>query len=423
MKGIIASVVIFSAALAGQAAERWVPATVTVYGSDPDSGGEWFLDDISRYTYDRDGNQLVNVTTGGNGVVTRETKTYDSNGRYLTKLGESQSGTRWVAYERAQRQFDERTGLEIMVRNVNIAPNGTESPGNSFNRVITRDELGRITGVEIQVLFNGNYDPTERLTVTYGDNGLPVELRQLARNSRGTWETGAVYTDITWQDCDCQVASVEGLFTGKNRIKSAHFVQRNGTRPYYDYDITATYQEGKADYDVEFTGMIQGYDRSGQRIEVRYTDRNGSSRMRTEYYSLKADSDEKEFSEYYINEVQYDAWGNDVLVQQLSYTSENPTRTLEMRQQANVVYDETYGYPLSMEVTDYDAETRTDKPMLKVEFADYLDASSLPESAIDQIAAPSAAGEWFGIDGRRVARPGRGVFIHKQGNKVTKVLK
>lgn len=410
-----------------EAAEaHWVPGSLTTFSrlENPDQYGNlWELDFVSTFTYDSKGNALVTDNIESAGANNRVTQTYDERGFFTSKITEVQIGSEWVVSEKVSRKFDEITGVEIEHRATSYDDNGNERPGNNFNRVITRDADGRVTRVEIQVLHNGTYDPIQRIYVTYNDEGTPSEIRATALNSFGKWEEAGRYSDIVWENTNCQITTLDGLFQGDNRIKSARFYQKNGSQEYFDYQVTATYTEGDTmGYTSVSTGLFQGIANAVRTIVYKVTDDNGSYHVMTRYGT----TDSEEPDEIYDDTVKYDAYGNDVLVQTTYRTSEAGSRpSIEERQAASVTYDETYGYPLSMVVSIYDPETGKNDEILKVEYADYIDANTIEdvENSINAIGAAPAAGAtlWFDLSGRRVSAPVKGIYIRRNGSVSTKV--
>lgn len=410
---------------AENSAPNWKAQTISTFermDSTDSSGSIWSIDCSNVYTYDHFGQPIENLEIYVDGTYQRISQEFDAAGRYTSKTTERQIGSEWVKIEETTRKFDDITGAEIEHRSYSYQ-NGEATPGNCFNRVITRDELGRITLVEIQVLYRGFYDPTQRIYITYGDDGKPSELRATQLNNLGRWEEAGKYTDIVWENTNCQITTLDALFQGDNRIKSAHFYQRNGTKEYYDYDVTATYTDGNTtDFINDCRGMYQGYANSGCQINFRQTDQNGSINVKTRYYSLDA-AGEIDFWELYDETTKYDAYGNDVLIETIYSMSEAPSKKdVEQRVAATVDYDPTHGYPLSMIVSEYDPETKTTFQFLKIEYSDYIDANTIEESKIGNIAAPAnGQTEWYDLSGRKVARPRHGIYLKREGSKVTKM--
>lgn len=408
----------------------WVPTEVLTYFPDEEAehgSGTWILDSSDTITCDSKGNALMTVSKLADGTVVREIKTFDARGFYTSKTAQVLTGAEWTTTQSTTRKFDEITGVVVEQRAINYGTDGTQSPGNCFDRVITRDDKGRISRVEVRVLYGGDYVATERIEMTYAETAEgPVTILASALDVAGNWGDAGKYTDIVWENTDCQITSLDGLFQGANRISSAHFYQQDGNKEYYDYDVTATYNPEKPlDFKSQAFGLYQGMERTGRRIEHRSEDANGSSRTLTEYYSLKAESDETDYSEFYLDEVRYDAWDNELLNSQTFWSSEDPRHTIEYQQTASVAYDPTHGYPLSMTLSDLDLETGRKIPLLKVEFGNYVDASLIDDNEHDAITAPQAPAaahaQWFDLSGRRVANPSRGIYIRRQGSVSTKV--
>lgn len=406
-------------------APKWVPGSLSVYNrlETPDATGSiWGLDYYSTMEYDNHGNMLVELSTDVAGERSRVKQTYNANGRYTSKITEKQMGPIWTKVEEVTRKFDDITGVEIEHRAMTYEGVSQSFPGNCFNRVITRDEQGRITKVEIQVLYSGIYDPTERIAITYGENGQATEIRATSQTRSGSWVESGVFSNIVWENTNGQITGLDGLFQGDNRIKSAHYhAIEDGVLN--DYDITATYTEGNyTNFSNNCFGTLQGKLRSGKRVSFTQTDDNGSYKVNTQYYTLKENDTDYDWYETYYETYNYDAYGNDVLVEVLYSNMEDSRKVVEDRQKAEVTYDPEHGYPTEMIVSLYDIEGKVDFAFMKITYGDYIDANTIPESGIQAVgAAPGGKVEWFDLSGRRVSSPAGGIFIRKQGNDIQKV--
>lgn len=99
------------------------------------------------------------------------------------------------------------------------------------------------------------------------------------------------------------------------------------------------------------------------------------------------------------------------------------TSTLE-HQTGEVVYDETYGYPLVYTESQMDLYDETKQvPFLRKEFSDYSnyrEPTSIGNVAVDD--NENAPVEYFNIQGVCVANPSKGLYIRRQGKSVQRVF-
>lgn len=85
-------------------------------------------------------------------------------------------------------------------------------------------------------------------------------------------------------------------------------------------------------------------------------------------------------------------------------------------------FESLVGIPFSEwpEVYDFETVTRDEDPVKRV-WKNWVKASDAIDGvAVDNSAAPV---EWFTIDGRRVADPGQGLYIRRQGTQASKVVR
>lgn len=369
-------------------------------------------------TYDNKGNILQEVQVGPDGDRGRRICTYDAAGRKLTEIAEVFLNGAWVRTSSKSYAYDERTG--VVISNLEYSyVDGKERPGNCYRRNIERNADGNITSVEVAVLFNGKYDPTRRMTVTYDDaTGLPVEIVNTELTYNGTsyvWITGETYSDIVWHKTDGQITSSDDLYRGENLIASAHYVNRNGDEDYYDYDISVTYADNGVDYTSVFAGLYQGIANSGvKRVYTETATADGALRidLTTSYYDLV---DETIPSENYLDYSAYDAYGLQTAGGEI-YTEGNdgePEVISEVL--GHVTYDETYGYPLTYEAEEDGLTFR------RVEFSKYVDCSTLSSIRQAFAADGDAGAQLFDLAGRRVSRPSAGrLYIERRAGKTSK---
>lgn len=348
------------------------------------------------YVYNSDGMPVETTTIDVDGVKQRTLTTY-ANGRATRELTEQLKGGEWTPVKLRERTYDDKTG--IITSNVETHYyEGKESPGNCYRRVIRRNPAGAVYEVTISVLFQGRYDPTQKIIIK--PNSISLNELDYATDS---WRTTLEYTDIVWERTDGQIVSIDDLFTGANRLASAHFVNPNGNKPYYDYDITATYGEGN-DFDCKLAGLYQGLDDAEVIRKYRETiepDGSATYVMTTSYDVV----DSAEPAELYCEELQVDSWGLETLYRESSWL-EGEEPVVDVERTTDITYDSEIGYPLQA-VAREDGQSIT-----KVDFSDYVDCSQL--DSLRETKAAESGTIYFNLMGRRVPDSFRGIKISKQ---------
>ncbi|MDE5846039.1 MAG: hypothetical protein K2H71_01665, partial [Muribaculaceae bacterium] len=151
-------------------AKRMKPGTTKTFAWDR---GSWMPEDVYTYTYDTSGNVTLEDVLDAEGDYSRTVSEYNENGMVtLRDVMTSNDGVNFSGYKKSTFEYDPILTNVITQRTESVFLNGEWRPEtNNYKRIITRDENGNITHVVIAVLFLGEYDPTQRLTVTYGEDG------------------------------------------------------------------------------------------------------------------------------------------------------------------------------------------------------------------------------------------------------------
>lgn len=310
------------------------------------------------YVYNAQGQAVETTTVEVDGSKLRMSVTY-ADGRNVRELTEQLSGSEWKPTKLRERTYDPQTGA--VTSNVETYyVDGREMAGNCYRREIQRDDLGNVTQVIVSVLYQGAYDPTQKIII----DGNSIRFSELTAS--GAWQTSTVYTNVVWERTDGQIVSIDDLFSGNNRLASAHLENPNGETPYYDYDITATYGQGN-DFDCTLTGLFQGIENSIVKREYRENaDGQGTTYTMTTTYDV-AGSEEP--AECYRETLKVDRWGLETLYQESAWLEGENDEEIYLERETDVTYDPTVGYPLSA----YTAEDGM--PIMQVEFSDYVDCS------------------------------------------------
>lgn len=351
---------------AAQNAPIWRSTTQRDYGW---TGSEWVLDVTYTMSYTPEG--LVAVETGeSEDGTSRETYTYNENGKMVKKLSEyAEVDEDFQNTERVEREYDPRL-ISLVTANSQWMWNGSawDQNGNNYTRTITRNTDGNITLTEIAVLYQGIYDPTQRVAVTYGADGkaTQIEEKHLMYNDQNQldWVVVSGYKDIVWERTDGQLYTTDNLFYDNNRIASASFYDGEGS----EAQMTVEYDGGK--YDLHLTGMLN--DEEVEQWQTFTPGENGG-------YKLQNRCDYKMDGQVYYTEIlttieKYDSFGL-ILLQETDY-SDGTYAEVEEKLEGTVTYDDATGCPLTYtaRIYDYDADEMVN--LGRTEYEGYIDTTA-----------------------------------------------
>ncbi len=401
------------AATAADAGALWCAKTQKAYGW---NGMEWELMETYNNEYTSQGNIAVQTITDEEGGVSRTTNTWNDNNMLASRYSEfaEDAEAEFTPYTRLSREYDTRVTNFITLNNEEVWTGDEWSASNKYKQTLTRDDAGNVTLMERAVFFLGDFDPTERIAITYGADGKAstIEVSSLTYdydNNDYAWETGDKFTNIVWEETDGQIVSADNLFEGSNRIKTA--------------DILIDDMEGtvEAEYhaDGRYSLTMKVYDEEeGDDIvsTFNYTplDEYGSCRIFTiTDYIFMGDS---YYTESYTETYNYDAYGL-ILLEEVQYTDGTYAEVID-RTEGVVEYDETYGYPLTWTISEFDYDENEMYETFRAEFSDYINVAGVENVSVDNIAPV-----YYNLQGVRIDNPAAGnIYIRRVGNNVDKVL-
>lgn len=385
-------------------------------------GEGWEAAESNTYIYNSQGKITEELNTGVEGYASRTTYTYNDNGMRTRQLSQSaEDGENFENYRLQETEYDSRL-VNVITSNYDYLWQDDEwmQRGNNYRRTITRDANGNITSVVIATIYEDEFDPTEKIDITYGADGKPVTIaqQQLTLNDEGdgfVWETGVVFSDLQWIECDGQIVTADFLTSGANRMLSGKISDEGMDADFtieYDpnndnnHEIKVTYYDAEEDEDVEIT------------LNYVQLDDNGSFRLVSTYNFIYMG--DPYWTEIYIETGSYDAYGL-VLLEQTEF-SDGTYQELEDSYRGDVVYDPTYGYPLEYTTRYYDYDEEDFVNELQVKFSDYVDASQSGVSNVGVDGATDAV-EYYNLQGLKVSNPEAGqILIVRRGNQVTKEI-
>lgn len=418
MYKIFTIVSLLSICFASDASAKWVAKTQKAYGW---NGSAWQLDETYRCTYNNiTGLKTTQTVMDADGSVNRETYTWDINGMLKTRLSEyaRSSAAAFQQTQRLTRTYDDRLTSFITFNDQQNYQNKEWVPSNSYKQTITRNADGNITRMERAVYFLGIYDPTFHIDIEYGDDGkaTAITTEDLAYDYPSQsyyWKPGSSYKDIVWESTDGQIVSIDNLFDGANRIKSA-----TATINGQECQITAEYAD-----DGSWTSTRTLFDEDmdmdlEEKIEYTPTDSFGSSIVVITMGYLNEGVPYN--IEQYTYTYKYSPEGL-LLLEDAVFSNSEGTEILS-RIEGSIEYDEEYGYPLSWTVSEYDPESGVQINSLRAEYSDYVKVGD--DSAIESIETGSAEpAPIFDLQGRAISAPARGkILISKSAKGFKKVI-
>ncbi|MCM1066039.1 MAG: hypothetical protein NC418_00510 [Muribaculaceae bacterium] len=413
---------------------QYLPQDETVSFWDEDTE-DWFVASTARNTYNPDGT-LANVVETDMEDESGQSKlrisyTYNADGMATETLSESSEdgGATWVNTELTAKKYD-TVVTDFAVESIMYywADGWQLSYGNKY--AITRNNEGTLTQIARQAPQTGaDFSDIARVTNTTSADGTKVtrsvvsELQYIGSSLE--WTEDIDLRNIEWANTDGQVMNfdVEDYARGRNRIASAE--------SYFDGEFEGTLTGVYAN-DFEGTLTFQFLDNSNLRISTMYTDAATGSYIETYevIYFEEEPSDEDingdgeiddndvtltPVTEYEINEVTIDSHGNVVLEKFTQYVNG------ELDYCGGVVYEYTYnadGAATEFVSSSFEDDVENKFPEMRIEWSDFTTAAGIDGIIADESDAPV---EYYNLQGLRVANPADGIFIRRQGSKVSKV--
>lgn len=295
---------------------------------------------------------------------------------------------------------------------------------NSKKTDVTRDEKGRVTEVvRYRMNQKREFITEEKDVITYGEDGKPSQIkvyRYYEDNATGEVKLAEAiaYTDIVWKNCDNQILNGHILFQGANRILSAKIIVNDEEHG----SINVEYGPGENDYTVVEVGTPKFLSiKTINRTEWREINPYDSYSILNRRETYSKNSDEPEVSVNYES-VTNDAYG--ILIERIIRNENNGVITSFHKEIGEVEYDKTYGYPLVYTMSEVGSEDDSE-PMFgyRVEYSDYKNCRET--TGIDNVAVENndnAPVEYFNLQGERINKPSKGLYIRRQGKLVQKSI-
>ncbi len=394
-------------------AAKFKPTVTKTYGW---TGKKWVLDESITYTYDASGLPITEMSVDAEGDQANTSYEYNENGKVTFKESKvSSNGVDFENYKKTEFEYDPILTNVITRRTEWLwmdlgKGKDWQLVGNNYKRTITRNEDGNITNVVIAVLFQDIYDPTQRLTVTYGEDGTATTIYEEFLNydyatQEYYWEQGIELREIEWENTDGQIYDTDMLFIGANRIKKAFYVDLDGAQA----DVSAEYDENGG-YTVTMEGVMYG--ESVEQTMV-YTP------LENDGYRMEITATIMGDSEYELNEEQYDEWGHMILSVDEWWSDGEPKVVNKVI--GEVEYDEK-GFPAAYTVSEESYDINTGEVdtwnAFRAEYFDYVDVTV----GVEGVEAADGSVRYFNMQGIPVEKPSAGeILIKRVGEKAEKI--
>lgn len=398
---------------------------------------EWQNDLRATITYDSNGNALTGLTEilmwtpeSSGSRYSYSVSTYNSYGNPLagvTSFGNDKENLKEenkieYTYDEVVPDFITSTTYYTMTDGVWKKEEGSEKND------VTRDEKGRVTEVvRYRVNQKGEFITSEKDVITYGEDGKPSQIKvyqYYEDNKTGEVKLAQAiaYTDIVWKNCDNQILNGHILFQGANRILSAKIIVNDEEHG----SINVEYGPGENDYTVVEVGTPKFLSiKTINTTEYREINSYDSYSILNRRETYSKNSDEPEVSVNYES-VTNDAYG--LMIEQINRVENNGMVTSLRKQTGEVEYDKTYGYPLVYTMSESVSEDNPEKmtvpvPVYRLEFSDHKNCRET--TGIDNVAVENndnAPVEYFNLQGERINKPSKGLYIRRQGKLVQKSI-
>lgn len=434
------------AAMAENNVWRPVKQVVSMY-----DGADWIPVDEYTTVWTPDGLPQVDLIKSleEENVYSRIEYVYDEFGmltQKITYVGESADNL--APSSRSLTEYDPKMHnlvLTTIDENWDAEASAWVAAGAAQRRVVTRDADGNVTSVQLELPYDGRYDPVHKYEFFYGDDKKvnkivysDMEFSYPDFEPVG-WIEDVIYENIEWYAFDGQIYDMDCIYEGNNKVKT--FTQMYEGEPVYvsnvtyvgdtdDFVLVATIDGGVLEqtwtnfpnggYVNQVRQTIEGADGEAPSVE----DYVASSL----YNELGNDLLSVEYTIYDGSELEF---GNYMLGEEILDPATEKTETYILREfwplEEDWGEEEEEYYALSRvtvnEITAPLDDLEGDwEDFVKIEYSDYQIAGT---GAVDKIASDIADGkaEYFTIDGRRVnGTPASGLYIRRTATGAQKVL-
>lgn len=387
-----------------RAAEIWRPAAEIQYSY---TNGKWVKDLTITNTYDDLGQIIRTVETNADGETSVTTLEYDQNGKVINRtvanlVDGTETPTKITTYTYDPIVTNFQTS---MLQKTWINSKWVE---NGQKHIVTRNDQGNVTAVDLYVPFNGEDDLIEKTRITYAENIASTFTHEALKYDGVNffWQTGAEAKNIQWENTDGQIlGDFTDLVIGANRVRRAD-MYFNGEPD--GYRIVTYPHPDKPD----FVALETGFDETEIYERHTYTV--------TDEYGSFIEVIERPFADFTLEYIgKYDSHGNPTLYEE--YDTENGEKYLATGEKYEYTYDTETGCVLEMIFYGLDPDTDYTEyiPYYKSVYSQFIDAASAPAVALPA----DGPARFFNLQGIEIPNPAPGaVYIRIQGSTTSKVL-
>lgn len=350
---------------------------------------------------------------------------YDDEGRvteYNVRAGNTQDNMNLVST--AEITYDPIRNDVVSVQNVyDVFPDGTKSlNADSYKQIIERDEDGNVIGMYAFTWYDGDFIEVQNLEITYNDKNEPSnlvesQLTQAEENGPLELVPTETYSDCTWYETDGQIISLDEITSGNNRIKTATVQNSEGS----DINMSVVYPDDEFDYisTSEFNYLTF--------IPTKTVMSHKSLENGGFYTKVVTDQDLTAAGAYPVQSItqilhQYDEFQN--LIQAQNQTFYGHTM-INSWIKGDVENDPETGLPRNYvrskyvlnEGSDYYGTWEYD---YKITYDNWIDVAGIESALVNDNQDSNVM--YFDLTGRKVLNPTNGIFIRKDGNRVSKIL-
>lgn len=381
-------------------ARKMKPGKTKAFGRARD---KWELEDTYTYTYDSSGNVIVEESAEEGGGFVRTVSEYNANNKVTFRESKtSMDGVNFENNKKSEFEYDPILTGVITYRGEWLWMDGDwRQVSNNYKRIITRDDAGNITSVVIAVLYNGIYDPTQKLDITYGADGKATTITEQILGYDGRdfyWQQGVKISDIVWDRTDGQIYGAEDLFIGNNRIGSAHYVDSDDL----DMNVTVEYADDSDAYVATMTMTMDGMTVTAT-SEYTPLENDGYIGVGTTYFMGEEMYSTRE-------EYRYDDWG----LMTLSYEGETEDGESYAEGSVGEVEYDQEGKPLTYTIGEFFTDEKGEwivNYVVRAEYSDYVDVTS----GVSSVGVPEGSGKCYDLNGIPVLAPEKGRIVVRDG--------
>lgn len=392
--------------------------------------GEWLPMSMSTYSYNKDG-FITKDITDEDGILTLTTYTYDQNNKPLSVIVETDEtgmGDAYIKTSKKTKTYDEKV-TDFTTSNEEFVWNDVNSAwtlqGNCFKRPVKRNADGNISEIEVSVIYNGAYTPTERTLISYDPNTKQANewaFQQIEvdyETGTTSWGIPTTYKNLKWHKTNGQIVkSLEESLLGDNCIEAYEVYEADELLA----TCKTTYIDGKDDFSQEITTP----DGAEMQLHTYVSDDAFGSYTETiiDGYDEDGDGTISEM-EKFTSKIIYKVNDQGYVILSEEYMQE-PGGEMELMGGTKYEYtfDEATGEVASQ--TEYfynvDLETPAYEPMFKIEYSKFV--STGIDTATQTPVAPRTV---FDLQGRPMGTTTdglpAGIYLVKDSGKTTKIIK